>query len=408
MTENPSPSFFSPLSFPAYRALWVASMLNNIGSMMHSVAVAWLITGMPTSPSLVAMVPVAGSLAGILATLPAGVCCDFYGKRAVLFYTATWCIFSSLCLVAAVLSGVLTPTFLLLLVFSLGLGDSARFPAWQASIQDVLPKKLLANAVSLSSISFNVARSVGPAFGGFLVACTGAASVIFLNALSSVAVLFASQKLQAPQEKCKASPREFFASFRQGSNCLFSSNPLVWIMLRLVSTHFLSACIWAFLPLIGRDRLSLSAFEYGLLLSSTGIAAIASAALVPALRQAFPVPVLHGLSCAMLAAGIFWIAACESFASALGATAICGFSLVSCNVHLNVTFQHLAPDSLRGRLISFYFLGFEIGLASGAWISGRFADIYGIAPTMMGCAALLLLSAPLSLKIPVLHPSPKK
>ena len=392
-------SLLEPLKIPAFRSLWAASLVSNLGTMMQAVAVAWIITSMTTAPAIVALVPVAASLPGIFVTLPAGVGSDVFGRRRVLALAASWSMIFSLILAVLAWGEMLTPELLLLLLFALGMGNSARIPAWQATVQDVMPKEMVASGVSLNSISFNSARSLGPAVGGLLVALVGAPLVIFLNALSFGGLLFAVRSLRHPPPRTRPSIRELTGSLRQGFLALAGSAPMLWIMARLVSVNFLSACVWAFLPLIGRERLELNATRFGLLLSAIGVAAICAAALAPKLRRLFSVSKLHGGATVLMAAAIAWLGVSSSFLSALFASALFGATVVTCNIHLNVTFQHLAPLVVRGRLLSIYFLGFELGIALGAVVAGFVANFAGVGPTMLWAAVLLVVTLPLSAKI---------
>lgn len=400
MSDELKTSIFAPLRYPAYRALWGAAFASNVGEMMQGVAVAWIITGMTTDPGLVALVPVAAALPGVLVTLPAGVCSDLFGRRRILMLSALWSIVFSMILAFCAAMGWITPYLLLGLLFILGMGNSARLPSWQAALQDVMPRELLPSGVSLNSISFNCARSLGPALGGFLLALVGAPFVIFLNALSTSGYLWAVRQLKHPPPRMRPKWEELAQSFKQGISSLRHSSPMLWIMARFVSFNGLAACLWAFLPLIGRERLGLNSFQYGLLLTSLGMAAIIAATLVPRVRRLIPASLLQGIAASGLAIGIAWLAFCSSYFSALGAIALCGAALITSNITSNVSFQHFAPSALRGRLMSLFFFGFELASVVGALTAGAIADKIGVTATMAGCASLLLLSLPISWKIP--------
>jgi predicted MFS family arabinose efflux permease len=276
----------------------------------------------------------------------------------------------------------------------LGVGNSARLPAWQATVQDVLPRKLVPQGVSLNSISFNTARTVGPAIGGLLVGWIGAAAVMFLHAGLTSAILVAIRQLRHPPPRVRPRWEELHASLRNGFLGLWQTPGLWWTLWRAVSINMLATCVWAFLPLIGRERLELNADQFGLLLSAMGLASIGAAILMPRLRRILSVRALSTALIVLLAAGLFWLAVCGTFLSALGAVALAGSAWVGSNITLNVTFQQLAPTELRGRLISFYFLGFEIGLGAGALAWGAVAQFTGVPLVFLLAGGLLLVSIP--------------
>jgi MFS family permease len=383
-----------PLRLPAYRALWGGSLLSNMGGMMQGVAVAWVITGLTTEPWLVAMLPAAATLPSLLVTLPAGVCADLFGRRRVLFWASVWTIGVTMVLGLVTALAWVTPVVLIVLVGLLGMGNSARIPAWQATVQDVLPRELVPQGVALNSISFNTARTVGPALGGILVGWLGPAAVMFLNGVCTSSLLVAIRQLKHPPPRVRPRWEELRASLGRGFAGLWETPGLWWTLWRAVTTNMLAACVWAFLPLIGRDRLGLNSDQFGILLSSMGVAAIGSAVLMPRLRRVFPLRLLLTLLLFLLAGGLIWLGLCGSFLSALGAVALTGGALVASNINLNVTFQQLAPTELRGRLISFYFLGFELSLGAGALAAGVVAQATSVPIVFFLAAGFLLASIP--------------
>jgi predicted MFS family arabinose efflux permease len=324
--------------------------------------------------------------------VPAGVCADLFGRRRVLAISAVWSIVFTLALAFVAINELLSPGLLLALLAGMGAANSARIPAWQATVRDVLPTRLLASGVSLNSTSFNSARTLGPAIGGVLVGLIGAAGVVILNALSTVSLLWAVRSLRHPKPRKRPTFAELRGSLIHGALSLFTNSSMVWIVARVFTLNFLSAGLWAFLPLIGRDRLGLGPGKYGLLLSALGVAAIFAAVITPTLRQRFSPLFLMTLFPALLACGLLGMALSPDFWWTLASSALCGISVVASNINLNVSLQHLLPDAVRGRILSFYFLTFELGLATGAMAAGVVATIIGITPTLL-CAAVLLLAS---------------
>ncbi len=162
-----------PLRVPAFRALWGANIVSNIGTMMQSVGAAWLMTGLTTSTLLVGLVQTSATLPVFLVGLLAGALADLVDRKTLLFWSQAWMLLAALTLGILTVCGMATPWVLLGLTFAIGLGGAISLPAWQASVQDIVPKPHVAAAVSLNSISFNVARALGPALGGLVVAAAG-------------------------------------------------------------------------------------------------------------------------------------------------------------------------------------------------------------------------------------------
>src|SRR5690349_21062966 len=163
-------SVLSPLREPLFRSLWIAAVISYTGSWMQNVATGWLMTSLTSSPMWVSLVQVALSLPVLLIALPAGALADLLDRRKFLLITQGSMVGASMVLGILTITGTCTPTLLLLLTFLLGAGAVMNDPAWQALTPDLVPVSKLASAVALNSAGFNIARAVGPALGGIVVA----------------------------------------------------------------------------------------------------------------------------------------------------------------------------------------------------------------------------------------------
>src|SRR5215471_1251428 len=171
--SHQSSSFFSsfaPLRAPIFRALWIATIVSNLGTWMQDVGESWLMVSLTKSPILVALIETAGSLPVVLLALPAGAFADLIDRRKLLLVTQIWMLVAAAVMGALALAGAMTPSLLLLLTFTLGLGSAMNSPAWQAIVPELVPRRELAQAMTLSSVAFNVSRAIGPAIGGLIVA----------------------------------------------------------------------------------------------------------------------------------------------------------------------------------------------------------------------------------------------
>jgi MFS family permease len=180
----------APLASPVFRALWIATVFSNIGTLMHGVGAAWLMTSMTSSPLLVGLVPACIFLPTFFAGVLGGVLADIVERRRVLIATQTGMMLVAASLGVFTITGHISPATLLWLTLCLGFFSALNLPAWQSQIQEIVPRDQIAAAVSLNSMSFNSARSIGPAIGGLLVAATGPAFVFFLNAASFLGTVF--------------------------------------------------------------------------------------------------------------------------------------------------------------------------------------------------------------------------
>jgi MFS family permease len=181
-----------PLYRSAFRALWLATLISNIGGWMQDMGAAWLMTSLTPSPVFIAMVQAAASLPMFFLSLPAGALADIVERRRLLLVGNLWALAAVSALSYFTLAGRTSPGMLLGLTFAVGLGEALEGPAFQAVVTELVPRSELQAAVSLNSAGYNVARAVGPALGGLVVAKAGAGLDFLLNALAFLGFLLSS------------------------------------------------------------------------------------------------------------------------------------------------------------------------------------------------------------------------
>src|SRR5215469_284132 len=176
-------SIFAPLREPLFRTLWITALISYTGSWMQNIATGWLMTTLTSSPVWVSLVQVALSLPVFLIALPAGALADMVDRRKFLLVTQASMVAAATVLGVLTITGRVTPQLLLVFTFLLGTGAVMNEPAWQALIPDLVPREKLSSAVALNSAGFNIARAVGPALGGLVIATAGSGTAFLLNAL---------------------------------------------------------------------------------------------------------------------------------------------------------------------------------------------------------------------------------
>jgi MFS family permease len=184
-----STSPWAPLREPLFRSLWIAAVISYTGTWMQNVGAGWLMTQLTLSPFMIGLVQTAATLPVFLVILPAGALADMVDRRRLLLLSQSWMVLASGALGILTLLGHVTPWILLVFTFLLGLGAVMNDPAWQAITPEIVSSEQHASAVALNSAGFNVARAVGPALGGLVVASLGCGVTFLLNALSFFGVI---------------------------------------------------------------------------------------------------------------------------------------------------------------------------------------------------------------------------
>lgn len=200
------PSALAPFRYPMFRAIWFATLMSNLGVWIQSVGAAWLMTSIADSAAMVALVQSATALPVLMFSLFGGALADLWDRRLV-FMTGQVIVLSGATLIAVLEgAGAVTPWLLLALVFLMDTGSALRQPAYQASVGDLVPRSELPAAVALNSIGFNIARSVGPAIGGLVVATLGVQASFILNAVSNIFIIgvLLAWRPKRPGTSCRA------------------------------------------------------------------------------------------------------------------------------------------------------------------------------------------------------------
>ena len=392
-------SLVAPLRVPIFRFLWIATVASNVGTLMHGVGAAWLMTSMTTSPLLVGLVPACIFLPTFFAGIWGGVLSDIVERRKLLIVTQAGMMVCALGIGICTLLGMMSPALLLSLTFCLGFFSAMNLPAWQSQIQEMVPAEQVAAAVSLNSMSFNSARSVGPALGGLLVAAAGPAPVFFINAasfLGTILVLLGWKR--PPQKKCT---QAVWSSFREGFHFVRHSPTLRAPMIRVTAFAFCGSAIWALLPLLAREGLGTGPAGYGVMLTAFGAGSVAIAGLVPGLRRWLHPDQLIAPAIALLSGVFICLGLAGNYLFILGALFVGGMAWVGVLVQFNVAVQLSSPDKIRGRAMAFYLVFFQGSMGLGSAFHRWLAKMAGIHNTFLAAGIFLLLGIPLILLFPL-------
>src|SRR6267142_1451484 len=260
---------WAPLGEALFRSLWIASVVSYTGTWMHNVGAGWLMTQMTMNPFMVGLVQPAGALA------------DMVDRRRFLLVTQGWMVLASATLGILTLTSCVGPWVLLLFTFLLGLGSVMNDPAWQAITPELVPREQHASAVALNSAGFNVARAVGPALGGVVVAAVGSGTTFLLNAASFFGVILFLYRWQRPM-KASATPRRVWSAIGDGFAYVRESSLAKSVLLRTGTFSVAAASMLALMPIIARP---FGARGYGVLLGCFGLGALIGAAALPRVRE---------------------------------------------------------------------------------------------------------------------------
>ncbi len=391
-------SALAPFRHPTFRALWTATLASNLGGLVQAVGAGWLMTTIANSDDMVALVQAATTLPVMIFSLAAGALADNFDRRNIMLTAQTIMMLVSAVLAIFAFAGLLSPWLLLAFTFFIGCGTALHNPSWQASMGDIVPREDLPGAVTLNSMSYNLMRSVGPAFGGLIVAIAGAAFAFALNAISYIALIVALARWK-PQREPRSLPHETFGrAIWAGLRYISMSPNLLKVMFRSFVFGLAAVSILALLPLAARDLVKGGALTYGIMLGCFGAGAIGGALLNARIRERWSNETIvrasflgFAVSVAMLALSRDMWLSCLALLPA-GACWVLALSL------FNVTVQLSTPRWVVGRALALYQTATYGGMAAGSWLWGIAADAYGADWALMASGATLILGAVMGLR----------
>ena len=376
---------WAPLGEPLFRSLWIASVISYTGTWMQNVGAGWLMTRMTTNPLMIGLVQAAGALPVFLVILPAGALADMVDRRRFLLLTQGWMVLASGTLGIMTLTSCVGPWVLLLFTFLLGLGAVMNDPAWQAITPELVPARQHASAVALNSAGFNVARAVGPALGGVLVAAVGCGSTFLLNAFSFLGVILFLYRWKRPMEAPRKTQR-MWSAVGDGFSYVRQSELAKSVLLRTGTFSVAAVAMLALLPIIA---LPYGARGYGVLLGCFGLGALLGALALPGLREKLSVDGVVGAAIVIFAGMTFVAGRAQTFAPLCAVMLVAGAAWIGILACLNVAAQTMCPAYVRARALSFYLLVLQGGMAVGATLWGALAKRVGVSDAL-GVAAVVL------------------
>lgn len=383
-------SALSPFRHAIFRNVWIANLGSQFGGLIQAVGAAWMMLSIAASPEMVTLVQAATTLPIVLFALVAGAFADSFDRRKLMIAAQLFMLAVSMALAACAYLGLITPWLLLFMTFLIGCGAAFNGPAWQASVAEMVPREDLPSAVTLNSMGFNIARSVGPAVGGLIVAAAGAAAAFVVNTVTYLGIIAVLWRWRRPEEE-RLLPRERLGTAMLAGIRYVSMSPnLKATLLRGLVFGAGASALIALMPLIARDLVGGGSVAYGLLLGAFGAGAVGGALLSHQLRQSLSNEAIVRI--AMLAFGVAAVAAAFSplLALTMAAQLLSGAGWVLALATFNVTVQTSAPRWVVGRALSLYQMLTFAGMAGGSWFWGVLTGELGIASTLLISAFVLL------------------
>lgn len=398
-TAGAPPTTWAPLRIALFRWLWIGALVSNVGTWMQTVGAQWLLVHEPNAATLVSLVQTAQALPVLLLALPAGVLADSFDRRRLLIGVQGFQ--ASVALLLTVLTAIdrMTPGLLLALTFALGAGSAIQAPAYQALVPDLVPRALVPGASVLGSINVNLARAIGPAVAGVVVARAGVPVVFALNVATFLVFAAVLVTWRRPAEARGDEP--FLPALLAGGRFVRHSPVVRRILLRCVMFIVPANVLWALLALVARDRLELGAGGYGVMLAALGVGSIGGAFVLGRVRSRWSANRVVAASMVLCAAALLALVTTPWAWVGVLALLPAGVAWIGVLSTLNATLQTFLPVWVRARGLAVYQLVLFGSMAGAAAAWGAVADRVGLGPAYVAAVVLLAAGAGAGVLLPL-------
>jgi MFS family permease len=389
-------NLWQPLQLPTFRNLLAADVVSDIGTFMQSVGAAWLMVSLGAGPIYVALTQTASSLPYFLLALPAGSAGDIVDRRQLVLFTEWWMVGCTLLLAVLTIAGFMSPWLLLGLTFAISAGDAFEVPTWSAILPELVPKNDLESASALNGIEFNLARAVGPALAGLVIAAAGVATAFVINALSFFGVILVVTRWKRPVRKRTAPPETLSGATVAALRYVRHSPAVLTVLVRTGVLMFFVSPLFALLPSVARS-VNRSAIGYGLLLGFFGAGAVAGALLLQRVRGWWSTEVVVSTGVVVLGSVILALSGLHRLSTLAPVMMIGGGAWITFISLISALVQNLAPDWVRARVLAVFVLVYQGSFALGSAAWGAVAQRAGIRTALLYAGIGTLATAVLAL-----------
>ena len=391
----------APFEHRAFALFWWASLASSFGSMIQTVGASWLMATIAPSPDQVALVQTASSLPYFFLSLLAGALADTRDRRTIMLVSQVMALLASVALSVVAMAGGITPSLLLLLTFLIGCGSAVFAPAWQASIGDQVPRAQIAPAVMANAVGFNLARSLGPAIGGVIVAAVGAAAAFIINAVSYLGIIATLAWWKPKRARSELPPEPLGTAVAAGLRYALLSPHLLAILVRCVLYTIPIAAVPALMPIVARDLIGGGAATFGILLGGFGVGATLGALSSATLRERLTSDALLRLLSALACVAMVGIGQSRWPALTLLAHVLAGSVWTLAFANFNIAVQLSSPRWVTGRMLAIYHTTVFASVALGSWWWGEFASAAGMRESLTVAGVTSLVSLAVARWLPI-------
>jgi len=383
-----------------FRLFFTGQSISLIGTWMTRVATSWLVYRLTGSALLLGTVNFAGQIPTFLLAPFAGVLVDRLNRRNLLVWTQVLAGIQSLAMAALTLARVITIHEIIALSAFQGLINAFDMPGRQSFLIQMVAdgtgkpnKQDLGNAIALNSSMVNMARLIGPALAGLVIAAVGEGYCFAIDGLSYIAVVLSLVMMHVPPSRIKRAATSMLEQLREGWSYVSNFRPVRTILTLFALLSLMGMPFMVLMPIFASQVFHGGPHTLGYLMGASGVGALISAISLALRKSVRGLTTMIQIAAVMFGTGLILFGLSRNLAISLFLMLIVGFGMMQGLAASNTIIQTLVPEDKRGRVMSYYTMAF-VGMAPfGSLLAGALAHKFGAPHAVMITGTFCLAGA---------------
>lgn len=376
-----------------FRLFFVGQFVSRTGFWMQNMAQGWLVYQLTQSSFMLGLVAFAGQFPTLLLGLLAGVVADRFNRYSVILLMLVLAMLQAAALSVLTLGGWITAWQVFFLALFAGTVQTFEMPARQSFLMEIVGREDLPSAIALNSALVNGARITGPALAGLIVAEAGEGACFLVNTLSYLAIIGGFLAMRPPAWTRPASPhRSVWAFIREGLVYAVRTPAVRLLLIVIGLVSLFSAPYTVLMPVFAEDILHGGPSGMGVLMGAAGLGAVVGVSFLARHRGTDTLGRAVVFALIQLGLGLILFALSRKLWLSVLILPLVGSGFMVPLAAVNTLLQTIAPDHLRGRIMSLFFIMFMGASPVGSLLSGSLAPYIG-APLTVGLTGLSCLGA---------------
>ena len=389
----PRANVFRSLHIKNYRLFFFAQIISVTGKWLQMTAVPWIVYSMTGSAVLLGLAAFLEQIFSLILAPFAGTAADKFCRRKMLIITQSTFMVLAFLLAFLRFSGVMQVWHIFVIAACLGIVSAFDMTTRQAFIIDLVPKENLVNAVGLNTLIYNVARFIGPAMAGVIIATLGDAYCFLFNAISYIFVIWALWRITPLKHNIENTVIGFKQKFKTGLDFIKNNRTIKNMLFLVAAVMSLSVFPLVLMPVFVKDIYALGPQGFGVFMAASGFGALLATITIASKTDTQNIKKQITYASLFIGVGIMCFSSIINVYAAGIFLAVTGYCMVMTTGLVNIYVQTTAPHANRGTVIGFFIMAFAGFMPIGSLLAGNMASLIGARTTSFAAGAIVLAVA---------------